>query len=890
MKKLKVLTLFLLLLVSCSNFLQDSSSSIYYIGNGADNGEVPIDNTEYISGDVISVKGNISNLTRVGYIFKCWNTNDDGSGLDYYANSEITIYKSDIILYAIWEILPVYSVTFQSNTTDIIISISAQSVIEGGLITRPVDPTITGYTFVNWYADFELTNIWNFQSDTVQGDMTLYAAWEISHTVSFETYSESTITNQIVVDNGLIAEPEEPIKEGYMFIGWYLDSSQTILWDFETETVNNNITLHAGWNALPIYSITFESITDELIFTISGQTVYENNLISQPEDPIMTGYLFDGWYSDPALTIPWNFEIDTVNTNVTLYAAWIPIYTVSFSSNLGSDINNQKITEGDLVIRPNDPIRPGYILSFWYSDPDLTIIWDFDNNTITEDTILYAGWYPVYTITFDSNSDILIDSQIVVEGEYVTEPISLEKTHYVFTGWYSDSDLINIWNFDITPVTSDITLYAGWEILPTYTVSFESFSESYISSQILYADELVVKPVNPSKDHYIFINWYTDETLTTVWDFDNDLLTSDIVLYAGWEAITYTIIFESNSGSYIDNITVQEGSYAELPTPPSREGFIFNGWYSNSELTTEWDFETMAIWGDTILYAGWTPKIKSVYAGSTHTMILKTDNSLWATGQNEFGQIGDGSTTNKHTPVYIMGNVESVAVGKWHTMILKTDGTLWATGYNSYGQLGDRTTIHKSTPIEIMGDVSRVAAGDSYTMILKSDGSLWATGLNTLGVFGNGTNESSLYPIEIMTGVSEVYTGYLHTFIIKNDNTLWATGRNTYGELGDNTTINKSTFVQVMENIIDLSAGKYFTMVIKTDYSLWGTGNNDFGQLGDNTEENKSSFTQIMLDVRQVSSGYHHTMILKSDGSLWGTGSNSYGELGDGTQTSKKAQ
>ena len=82
-------------------------------------------------------------------------------------------------------------------------------------------------------------------------------------------------------------------------------------------------------------------------------------------------------------------------------------------------------------------------------------------------------------------------------------------------------------------------------------------------------------------------------------------------------------------------------------------------------------------------------------------MILKTDGTLWATGSNDYGKLGDGTTASRSTPVQAMRDVQAVAAGDYHTMILKTDGTLWASGRNGYGQLGDGTTMSRSTPVQI---------------------------------------------------------------------------------------------------------------------------------------------------------------------------------------------
>jgi uncharacterized repeat protein (TIGR02543 family) len=325
-----------------------------------------------------------------------------------------------------------------------------------------------------------------------------------------------------------------------------------------------------------------------------------------------------------------------------------------------------------------------------------------------------------------------------------------------------------------------------------------------------------------------------------------------------------------------------------------------------------------------------TCPIKAVAVGDFYTMILKQDNTLWAAGINNIGQLGDGTATNKPKPIQIMSDVAAVSTGANHTMMLKLDGTLWTAGSNYYGQLGDGTTINKSTPIQVASGVTAVSAGSSYSMILKKD-TLWAAGWNDRGQLGDGTITDKSSPVPIMRGVAHVFAGFAHTMIINGDNTLWATGNNVYGQLddgtstdrktplqvmtnvwaasagfqhtmiltqdgallaigdnywgqlGDGSTTRKSTPVQIMAGVASVCAGQYYSMVIKQDGTLWATGYNNYGQLGDGTTASKSKPTQIMSGVSAVSAGISHTMVIKQDGSLWGAGRNAYGEICDGT-------
>src|SRR3990170_1798433 len=236
-----------------------------------------------------------------------------------------------------------------------------------------------------------------------------------------------------------------------------------------------------------------------------------------------------------------------------------------------------------------------------------------------------------------------------------------------------------------------------------------------------------------------------------------------------------------------------------------------------------------------------------IAAGSYHTLAIKSDGTLWAWGYNYSGQLGDGTTSNKTTPVQIGTgtNWSQIAAGGYHSLAIKSDGTLWAWSGNSFGQLGDGTSRdYKTTPVQIGTGTnwSQIAAGDYHTLAIKSDGTLWAWGYNSYGQLGDGASGGGNYkttPVQIGTGTnwSQIAAGGYHTLAIKSDGTLWAWGGNSFGQLGDGTSSDyKTTPVQIGTgtNWSQIAAGGYHTLAIKSDRTLWAWGNY-YGQLGDAT-------------------------------------------------------
>jgi alpha-tubulin suppressor-like RCC1 family protein len=278
------------------------------------------------------------------------------------------------------------------------------------------------------------------------------------------------------------------------------------------------------------------------------------------------------------------------------------------------------------------------------------------------------------------------------------------------------------------------------------------------------------------------------------------------------------------------------------------------------------------------------PLYPMVSAGGNHSLFLDADGSVWASGDNSSGQLGDGSTTNRALPVEIMSGVKKISAGgNHHSLLLKNDESVWATGDNGSGEFGDGTWNSQLTPIQVLTNVLKISAGSNHSLFLKTDGTAWASGDNGYGL-GDGTSNGRITPVQIMSNVKSISSGWAHNLYLKADGTAWASGLNFDGQLGDGTKLNlRLSPVQVMTGVQAISAGSNYSLFLKNDGSVWAVGNNYSGQLGDGTQMSKASPVQVMSGVQAISAGNEHSLFLKVDGSVWGSGSNFNGQLGIGS-------
>lgn len=306
-------------------------------------------------------------------------------------------------------------------------------------------------------------------------------------------------------------------------------------------------------------------------------------------------------------------------------------------------------------------------------------------------------------------------------------------------------------------------------------------------------------------------------------------------------------------------------------------GNIQSNWISGGSFTTP-AVTTTGCW-------------QSVSAGMSHTMAIRSDGTLWAWGGNSFGQLGDGTTIGKTTPVQIgtANDWQSVSAGSMHTMAIKTNGTLWGWGLNGNSQLGDGTTNGRIFPAQVDSATNwqSVCAGDNNTLAIKTNGTLWAWGYNGYAQFGDGTMNSKSTPYQIGTATNwkSIDAGNLHTIALKTNGTLWGWGTNADGQIGDGTTAVRFSPVQIGTETDwkSIAAGANHSVALKTNGVLYTWGHNQWGQLGDNTNVSKSIPNPVFDQVQNITAGSDYTAGTTTFGNMWSCGSNFFGQLGNGT-------
>jgi alpha-tubulin suppressor-like RCC1 family protein len=327
-----------------------------------------------------------------------------------------------------------------------------------------------------------------------------------------------------------------------------------------------------------------------------------------------------------------------------------------------------------------------------------------------------------------------------------------------------------------------------------------------------------------------------------------------------------------------------------------------------------------------VIPAFYNISVADASSGRGLSAVVTQDGSLAMTGLTpdpvtdalslQFFDTGDAGT---FWPIFMnvpdISDAKKVSTGYYSAFVVEGDGSLWALGNNYYGNLGFGDNTNRSTFEQVQGlpPVADVDAGRHDTLVLATDGTVWFAGWNDAGQFGDGTydtgspsnpSDSTTRSFKEITSLGSdnvaVYAGLNASYVLKSDGTLWVAGDDGYGNLGIDPTIvaandyRVTTFAQSMTGVASVGVGMDSAVVLRTDGSVWVAGRNFFGNIGlgmpATLEERWNptpgwvQITALGSDNAAVAMGAQHSVVLKSNGDVWVTGRNLNGQLGLNTE------
>jgi len=287
----------------------------------------------------------------------------------------------------------------------------------------------------------------------------------------------------------------------------------------------------------------------------------------------------------------------------------------------------------------------------------------------------------------------------------------------------------------------------------------------------------------------------------------------------------------------------------------------------------------------------------TIGAGYRYTLAVKYDGTVWGAGQNNNGQLGNGTTNNQIVLTNVPGltNVMAVAGGSNYSVALTAGGNVWAWGTNIFGQLGIGNTSQQLSPVLLtnLSGVTAIACGDYHSLALMSNGTVQAWGFNSSGQLGNNSTTSSTTNVLVtnLTSVIAIAGGGSHSLALLSNGTVWAWGYNGYGQLGNNSTTSSHMPVQVtnLTGVVAIAAGLNHSLALQSNGVVWAWGYGGDGQLGDNSTTSSHVPVQVtnLTGVAAIAAGLNHSLALLTNGTVQAWGLNSSGQLGDGTTTER---
>ena len=550
-----------------------------------------------------------------GYTFGGWYINEACTNeFDF----DVPVTSVRTFIFAKWtRNVTYYDVVFDLNYTGAPTP-ETVPIVSGNTVQQPDAPERDGYSFDGWStSQTGADGSYNF-SAPVTASIRLHAIWTKQWTVIFDfNYENAPNPQTFVVREGDSVEMFVPdSRDGWNYGGWYTDLTYTTEYAFGAVTANT--TVYAMWTEIETFTTTFNLNYAGAPTPPAPQTVTGGTISRPTPDPARDGYAFDGWYMQETGGAEYNFNA-AVTRSRTLYARWTKLWVVTFDFNFtGSTAQTQTVREGATantgIITP--PAHPtGWTFGGWYNE--ITCLTEYESGAVTANKTVYAKWVDpaslvdAYTVTFNLNYPDAPMPPVpqTVTGGTITRPTpDPAREGYAFDGWYTQAIGGTLYNFGTT-VTQDRTLYARWTKLWVVTFDFNftgSTSQTQNVREGATANQGIVElPAHPTGA--TFGGWYNEAACLTEYEFG--VVTANKTVYAKWIQETRVVTFNLNytGASSPATQTVNVGASATRPTPPSRDGFTFAGWYTQASGNTLYAFSSVTT--DITVYARWYVKL-----------------------------------------------------------------------------------------------------------------------------------------------------------------------------------------------------------------------------------------------------------------------------------------
>ena len=605
--------------------------NLIYNGNGNTSGSAPIDGSAYTNGQSATVSGNTGNLILAGYSFIGWNTAANGSGTGYTNGQQLTMGTNNITLYAQWNLIPTYGITYNGNQNsggsvpvDLSTYTNGQSVTvmgNSGSLTK------TGFAFAGWNTLASGTGLqYNPGQMLVMGSVNviLYAVWSATYSVTYTGNGNNggnppidgnLYTNGQIVT--VLGNTGAMTCNSKTFTGWNTQAGGggITYTQGQTFSMSYGIILYALWTSNLTYSVTYNTTgstggsapNDSTQYQTGQQVTVQGNIGYL----VKAGFVLSAWSNTNNTVFSFSQTFSMGPDNVNLYPVWTQTYTVTYSGN-GSTGGNAPVdgnayTNGQTVTVSGNTgglTIAGFIFSKWNTQAGGGGSSYSAGNTFamgSGNMTLYAQWTATYTVTYNGNSSsggmVPTDPNYYSTGQLITvsgNTGNLVKTESIFSSWSNTSGSVYTAGQTFTMGTANVTLYAVWA--PTYTVTYNGNNNTSGSVPVDNGNYLpgayVTVPGNTGnlvRSGYLFNGWNTaangsGTTYNSGQQFS--MGASNITLYALWTSVSiYTVTYNSN-GSSSGTVPIDGNTYSNGQTVTVlgntgnlvKTGYIFGGW------------------------------------------------------------------------------------------------------------------------------------------------------------------------------------------------------------------------------------------------------------------------------------------------------------------------